>query len=207
MPKSKIMLAAAMLIVSPFALAQPPTPDLRVGLSWDSPSDDDNWDGGGVGFEVQAVFWLQNKIGIAASLGRTSWDANTDIETIGSTTGALHGDADLTYIGVSAVHDWALQGQWSFRGEAGVRYVDVDSNVDIYYANGSGRVTDKLDIDNGVTGILAGDALLKVSEAVTLFGGAGVQFDLMKGDASAFGDDNSSSLGSVFIRAGAQFHF
>jgi len=30
---------------------------------------------------------------------------------------------------------------------------------------------------------------------------------LMKGDASAFGDDNSSSLGSVFIRAGAQFHF
>jgi hypothetical protein len=207
MPKSTIMLAAALLILSPLASAQSNAPDVRIGLSWDSPSDDDNWDKGGVGFDVQAVFWLPNKIGIAASLGRTSWDANDDVETVDAVSGALDGDADLTYIGVSAVHDWALQGQWSFRGEAGIRYVMVDSNVDIYYVNSSGSATEELDIDNGVTGVLAGDALLKVNENVTLFGGAGVQFDLVKGDASAFGDDNESSLGSVFIRAGAQFHF
>jgi len=205
-PKKLIAAAVLMSCTAAFA-GQPTVPDLRIQAEWNKPHNDENWDDGGVGFTAQALFWQPNDFAIGASLGMQSVDANSSPETFGNVTGELSGDARIIYLGVSAIQQIPLQNNMSVQGEAGLRYAKVNSDVDITYRSGTSSVTDDVDMEHAFLGLLAVDLMMKANPQLNLFGGLGVQTEFDKGDAKAFGRKDKNTIGSAFLRLGAQMSF
>jgi len=206
----KKLLAAALLLTSTASFAGTPTaPDLRLDVSWNKPHNDENWDSSGFGFTAQALFWQTKDFAIAASLGTEKYDANTDDynNSFTGVSGQLSGDASINYIGVSAIHRIALQNNLSLQGEAGLRYADVSSDVELTYTNSIGSASDKVDMDSSFLGLLAADLVMKVNPQFSVLVGAGVETDINKGHAKAFGAKDDNTLGSAFLRLGTQVSF
>lgn len=206
----KKLLAATLLLTSTAAFAGPSSaPDLRLDVSGNKPHNDENWESSSVGFTAQALFWQTKDFAVATSLGMQKYKANTDEynnELVGI-TGQLEGDARVSYLGVSAIQRIPLKNDFSLQGEAGVRYARVSSSVDLSYSGDAGTVTDKVEMESGFLGLLAADLVMKMNSQISLLAGGGLQFDITKGHAKAFGDSDKNTLGSSFLRVGAQFSF
>jgi hypothetical protein len=184
-------------------------PDLHLDVSWNKPRNDDNWDNSNFAFTVQGLFWRTKELALAASLGVEKRDANTDTVNTSAdgVTGRLRGDADITYLGVSAIYRMPLQGNLSWQGELGIKYAIVSSNVDLTYSNGTDSTTDNVDMDNAFLGLLAADLVYKVNPQLSVLVGGGVLSDIDKGHAKAFGEKDDNTLGSAFLRLGTQISF
>lgn len=186
-------------------------PEARLSVDGFVPDDDDTWDVG-IGVEAQYVTWLTHEIGIAVAAGVSQWaveeesiveyDPEYDV-TVGI---AIDGDATLLPVGVSCLYRPSLEGI-SLTIEAGVRYVVVDSNVDIEFVAMDERDVltgeSEVEIDDGIVGRVAADLAVPLSDQVSLFGGIGYQFDISEGDVEWMGESlGDNELAAFYGRAG-----
>lgn len=154
-----------------------------------------DWDSG-TGLELQGIYWMHNSPwGIGASFGMAEWEID-DYEDRWVHHGRTYddvitGDAELSIIGVSLFYklfeNHGASGAWNGHLEGGVRFVSVDSNIRGTTAvNDGGRtpaIAQTIDIDDSVLGVFGFDVSLALSDTISLFGHAGIQFDLDQGDA------------------------
>ena len=196
---------------NPFEAMNPQS--FRVNLGYSMPDADDNWDGG-VDFRGQLIFEALESMPdfmLAFSLGYASWDANDDVTTtnIGTaTSGQLSGDASIVELGASLLRSKPLQGNFSLLAEAGLAYQVFSSDIDATYNYGAaGNQTSEVDLDNSLLLQFGADIMTPISDKANVFFGAAYQFDLIDGDATAFGDEEKNTAGAFKLRAGVEFNF
>ena len=178
----KALVAAAM--VCGFAAevrAAPPEAgpiEWSAGVSYLEPGlgDFDVYDDG-VGLEVQCRYWLWDVHGLAFSLGMERWDARSD----GNDWAAEpSGSLDMVSFGVSWVGLIFESEKDLWTVEGGLRYHVADSDMKI-------RVGDrkhKVDIDDGLTGLVALGYERRLSESFSVGVALSYQPDLIEGEAS-----------------------
>lgn len=184
------------------------------------PDQDDDWDKA-IGAEIKAIFWQSNDFGFALAAGLQQWTPNDEMYSYGATlrggigygyAGQLDGDATMIPIGASALWRINLREKATLVLEGGLRYVIVNSDVKLKYAEAlagpRGIVVysdeKKNEIDDGIVGIIAANIQFKLSDKVDGFVGVGAQFDISKGGQTIGGRDidRDNELKGVFIRAG-----
>ncbi len=190
--------------------------DLSVGAIYYSPSDDESYDNG-FGGEAQIRFWQNANVGFGLALGAASWQINDfeEIESDGvvAVGTSIDGDVTLIPVGGSIFFRPTINEKVSMTIEAGVRYVIVDSQIDVEIAaaNAFGAVAgrkDSIEIDDGVVGVIGVNIEGHLSKQTSMFAGLGYQFDLSKGDAEYLGEDfGENELEALLIKAGFIFPF
>ncbi len=183
------------------------------------PKDDDNYDKG-YGAEVQMRWWLGPSWGMAAAIGFCNWEVDEEEAAVAEYVpgyaayevyASIEGDVRLVPVGVSLICRAPVNEQVSVRGEAGIRYVIVESDAEgevqvgaaVPVYGGAVAVKDEIDIDDGIIGVLAGELNFKASEAVSFLAGVGYQFDVSKGDVEWAGEDcGENELQAWFLMAG-----
>jgi hypothetical protein len=178
------------------------------------PADDERY-GNGWGGEYQTRAWLNESVGAALSVGIAFWQADgrlTEISPDGVPIIAeLDGDVRLVPVGGSLLLRRALFEKTAVTLEGGIRYVAVNADADYTLSLGGeeGTVieeTVKLDLDNGVVGVVGLSFETSVGDSYDLLIGLGYQFDVAKGFAKA-GDEylGRSELSSFAVRVGLAF--
>lgn len=201
--------------------AQPAQPsgmkvDITAFATWYVPAQDDDYDYG-IGFDAQARFWLTPYVGLAVGGGSAGWQINEKDETIvvGPFTGSaeMEGTVGLTSMGGSLLLRPVNSAGFALTLEAGARYMAVNSDADIELeardaADNRFHVKDTIDIEDGVVGVLAAQAELKLGGRLSLLAGAGWQFDLIKGDVEWNDEDmGENKLEALFFQGGLGLRF
>jgi len=190
------------------------------------PEDDDNWDKG-IGGGAKVIFWQNNGFGLGLSIGAQKWDVNDKIYTeryyLGDGIGygvaaGLDGDAMMFPLGLSGLYDLQIGKSATLTLEAGVRYIIVNSDVKLGYAEAladsygnyivQGDEYD-VDIENGFVGFIGADFNFTIAQGIKLFAGAGYQIDISKGEVEfdGYGTDEENELKAAFVRAGLAWDF
>lgn len=241
MKSSKIMWAMMLAaVLGMTAMGQ----ELRLNGIYVKPGDDKSWENA-AGAEVSGTLWLNQYFGILGSVGVENWAVNEDENSDGFDTGRrwsgrnggwiyrnlpvyrydlweTKGSATVVPIGISGVAKIPVTHAFNITFEGGVKYLFVNSNVNIeggyqeaaYYMGrkiAQGDVYSyetEVDVDNGVIGIIAGDCNFALTEAVSINVGGGYRFDLLKlkAEADGFESEDIESKGA-FVRAGVSLKF
>jgi hypothetical protein len=197
---------------------------LRIEGQYYAPKQDEDWNGA-YGGELKWVTPVDESFAIALSVGYSKWEANDDVVDLGytpidselavSTAGFLDGEAALIPLGFSGLWRSSATEPLSFELEAGLRYVLVNSDVDVVVADllldqnnnlvDAAGFRESLDINNFFACIVAADIRYAIDPRVRLFLGAGYQFDLTKPDAEASDLASETDFSAAFLRAGVEF--
>lgn len=184
----------------------------RVSSQFIVPGDSESWDDA-VGLEAQYIVWATPNLGLALAAGIGSWrvtddvlvgyDPDVDVAAVVSADGSA-----LTLpFGGSVLFRPAMDGPAKVTLEAGLRYVFVDSGVDIeaavYDGSDTVYITDNVDFDDGVIGLIGADISFPISPKVDFGFGAGYQVDIVKGDVYWMGERiGENEMKGIFIRLG-----
>ena len=180
-----------------------------------SPDKEEDWTSAG-GVEAQLRFWQDESVAVALALGVDRWKAvhefSDGIDELGYYAVDIDGTATLVPIGVSLVHRSTISEEASVTFDAGVRYVLVDSNIDVATTEEDefGLITyiDPVTIDNswlGVVGVTVEGAL---DEDVWVFAGLSYQFDLTDPGETFLGDSiGETSFQGPAFRLGLNWKF
>ena len=153
------------------------------------PGQDDYWDYA-LGVEARYVFWTNPNMGIALAGGLATWKANDDVFFEEGLAAQLDGSALAIPLGVSVLlRPMPADAPFELTLEGGLRYVVVNSNVDLAATDFYYYAEDELDIENSVVGILGAELGFPLSDAMGLSFGVGYQFDISEGDVEWFGID------------------
>ena len=210
----KAMVAVVVLaVVLGAAFAEPPKQetDLIGTAIYYKPGQDDDYDNG-FGAEAQARFWLNPNVGLSLAAGAASWQANDQEQLVSdgdvAVAASIDGDVTLIPLGGSILFRPVNDDRIALTLEAGVRYVIVDSQVEIEVAaaDSSGDLIyakDTVDIEDGVVGLIGANIEGKVSSQVSLLAGIGYQFDLVRGDAKWMDEDfGDNELKALLVKIG-----
>lgn len=180
----------------------------------------------GIGADIQGIYWFDPNWGAGLSVGTAKWDikdyynkrynSSRRINEINT----LEGDADLIIIGASVFYKFtsnsSVPSKWSTEIEAGVRSVNIDSNIEGVYAEQYSDVTiygaQTIETDRGVVAMLAINGGYELTSHIKFSWQAGYQFDLSNGEAvnktSNFsGEAGETELQSMFTRLGLSIVF
>lgn len=172
--------------------------------------DDDDYDSG-AGIECQYRFWFSEIVGIGGSIGYSNWEINDDSYYLRDETGSysvqMDGDVSFLFIGPSLLLRPQLNDRVRFVFDAGIKYVVVDSNAKLNYRVSNGyysiRASEDIDMDDGIIGTVGLNCEFSISNHVSLFVGAGYNFDIEKGDAEVDGEDfGENELKSSMFKTG-----
>ena len=180
----------------------------------------DDWDSA-VGAEVKVIFWQSETFGVAAAAGLQKWTPNDELTTSSETldgglgygyAAQLDGDATMIPVGGSAIWRTKVGEKTTLTLEAGIRYVAVQSDVVLKYAeaiagpDGVVGYEDEAenDIDDGIVGVIGADLHIPWTDIVGVFAGLGYQFDIAKGGQTIDGEDvgYDNELKAFIVRAG-----
>lgn len=179
------LLVFGILVVSSVCYAA--DAELRLRPYYLIPGQDDYWDYA-LGIDARYVFWTNPNMGIALSGGLATWEANDGIFFQDDLAAQLDGSALVIPLGVSVLLRPMPAGTpFDLILEGGLRYVVVDSKVDLAATDFYYYFKDELDIENSVVGILGAEVCFPLSDGMGLSFGLGYQFDISKGDVEWFG--------------------
>ena len=179
------LLVFGILVVSSVCYAA--DAELRLRPYYLIPGQDDYWDYA-LGVDARYVFWTNPNMGIALSGGLATWKANDDVFFEEGLAAQLDGSALVMPLGASVlIRPMPADAQFDLTLEGGLRYVVVDSNVDLAATDFYYYAEDELDIENSVVGILGAELGFPLSDGMGLSFGFGYQFDISKGDVDWFG--------------------
>lgn len=179
------------------------------------PQDDAAYDVG-AGLELQVRCWLTPNVGLAAAIGDEAYAINERDEEIQEQDrrfrGELEGSVALAPVGVSLLVRPIVTERMSLTLAGGVRYVFVESDaeleVDVTRPGSRIFVRDTLDIDDGVVAVATASLEVSIAKQVALFGGAGYQFDLEKGDVEFLDEKlGENELEAFMLQAGLLIRF
>jgi len=131
----------------------------------------------GWGAELQYRWWFHEVHGLALSIGAERWDTAGDSSDWGA---PASGSLSLWTVGLSWVGLLYEDRANTWTVEAGLRYHVADSDVRIRV----GERDFKVDIDNGLTSLVAFGYERRLSESVSAAVALSYQADLSTGDAS-----------------------
>lgn len=209
---SSVLAAAGMILVAQRASAN----EITAAAGYYIPAADEDYDLG-FGAEVQYRIWLGQSWGVAIAAGISDWIANDQYVYSSALIngmqsdyyGNVSGSVYMIPLGGSLVFRQKINEQLMLCEEAGIRYVLVESDVELdgYLGTpgveGQPRLHEPLDIDNGMIGRLKVAMECPVSAAMNAVIGIGYQFDIMKGDVALFGEQTGDNeLKALFIEAG-----
>jgi hypothetical protein len=181
------LLVFGILVVSSVCYAA--DAELRLRPYYLLPEQDDYWDHV-LGIDARYVFWTNPNMGIALSGGWAIWKANDDVFFEDGLAAQLDGSALVMPLGASVlIRPMPADAQFDLTLEGGLRYVVVDSNVDLAATDFYYYAEDELDIENGVVGVIGAEFGFPLSDAMGLSFGFGYQFDISEGDVEWFGVD------------------
>jgi opacity protein-like surface antigen len=158
------------------------------------------------GVEFQYTYWVAMPVGVSVTTGLMDAEVRTNNKhLVDPKVGTFKDSATMLPIGLSLLYNIADTQDWRVYGEAGLRYVIIDSDIKLRSA-GTGK-TQSVSLDNGSVGVLRVNVSRRLSEQWALFGSAGVQVDIAAGDVSVggekLGDDNlkgySWALGAQYL--------
>ncbi|HPW68080.1 MAG TPA: hypothetical protein PLA82_01320 [Deltaproteobacteria bacterium] len=179
------LLVFGILVVSSVCYAA--DAELRLRPYYLIPGQDDYWDYA-LGIDARYVFWTNPNMGIALSGGLATWEANDGIFFQDDLAVQLDGSALVIPLGVSVLlRPMPAGAPFDLILEGGLRYVVVDSKVDLAATDFYYYFKDELDIENSVVGILGAEVGFPLSDGMGLSFGLGYQFDISKGDVEWFG--------------------
>lgn len=215
-----MLITAALLVigtqVSGFAeLRAVPATEFTVDLRALSPSKQEHWDDAG-GIEAQFIFWQPQGVGLGLAVGYQSWRAPSEfiIDSDADSTLAFssEGSMALLPIGASVHYRMAAARAINLTLEAGLRYVLVDSAIDIETvysdAYGSSRLTDRVVCDDTVTAVLGFRLEFLLDASLRLFCGAGYQKDLLEPTESVYGETlGRTSFDAASFSLGVSYSF
>lgn len=172
------------------------------------PDDDEDWDTG-YGAEVQFRKWVSDTVAFALALGLEQWDVEEGSFVFADPTlifaGSIEGEAIMLPLGVSIIIRPQMQGDVHVTFEGGIRYVVVESDIkfDVTLSDPttgeSIRIADELEMDDGVVARIAVDVDAEISENVSIFGGIGLQLDIVEPETEGV----EIPIESFFVRFGA----
>lgn len=214
------MIAAALLVISTqvsgFAAHHAiPTTEFSVDLRALAPSKQEHWDDAG-GIEAQFIFWQPQGLGLGLAVGVQSWNAPaefiSDSDADSTLSFSSEGSMSLLPIGASVHYRIAAGRAVSLTLEAGLRYVLVDSAIDIETvysdAYGSSSLTDRVVCDDTVTAVLGFRLEFPLDESLRLFCGAGYQKDLLEPTESVYGETlDRTSFDAASFSLGVSYTF
>ena len=173
-------------------------------------NDDDDYDSG-AGLECQYRFWFAENFGIGASIGYSNWEINDDSyyerDETGTYSADMDGDVSLLFVGPSLLLRPQINDRVRFVFDAGIKYAIVDSNAKVNYRFSSGyysiRASEDIEIDDGIIGTVGLNCEFSISNHVSLFVGAGYNFDIEKGDVEIDGENaGENELKSSMFKTG-----
>jgi hypothetical protein len=175
--------------------------ELRFLPTYIFPGDDHTWDEA-YGIDVQYILWHTPNLGTALSAGVSSWKINSIYVGYGTVT-EVDGSARTFPIGASVLYRPTVGGPSEVTLECGLRYVFVNSDINVTVSDRYGIYKHKVDIDDGLVGLLGADISFPVSSTIKVGFGAGYQFDISKGDVIFQGIDiGNNEMKGFFLRLG-----
>jgi hypothetical protein len=175
--------------------------ELRFFPTYIIPGDNDTWDEA-YGIEAQYILWHTPNVGTALSAGVSSWKVNSVYVGYG-TVAEVDGSATTFPIGATVLYRPTVGGPSEVTLECGFRYVIVSSDIDVTVFEGYNKYKHKVDIDDGLVGLLGADISFPVSATMKIGFGAGYQFDISKGDVIFQGFDiGNNEMKGFFLRLG-----
>jgi len=159
------------------------------------------------GFELQYRSWFSPPFGFAVAGGMMKAKVNDDIEHIIKPSEAtFSGTATMTPLGVSALYELMNIDDWCINAEAGLRYVFIDSKVDMEYRDQRGD--EDVDMDDALVAVIRFNVDRILNDNFGLFAGFGIQLDLSPGDVSINGvDDTGNNLKGYSLSLGGKYTF
>lgn len=224
----RFVLATGVLVaVAMSSLAEGGLGEMRISGDWLQPAEDQDWDGA-YGIAGKYAFMFNHGIGFALAAGAQKWKAKSysefEIADLGDgfTGGYAYnyeGDATMFPLGGSALYRVKMPCGATLLLECGARYVVVQSDIsadetlwlrDDWYGGGYYEsASAKVDISNGVIGLVGIDGDWPLTESLSAFLGAGYQFDIKKCEFSVEGGDESfdTKLAAPFVHVGLAYAF
>jgi hypothetical protein len=177
--------------------------ELRFSSYYLIPGNDDVWDNA-IGVETQIAFWNTPNLGFALSGGLSKWNVNDLIQVKGDYAYKLNGSAMIFPFGISTLYRPSIGESAEVTFEGGIRYVFVNSDIDVTLDDDLYIYKISLDIDDGLVGIIGANVDFPVSPIAKFGFGAGYQFDISKGDVSSNGLDLDidNELKGIYLRFG-----
>lgn len=136
------------------------------------------------GLEVQYVFWNTPNLGFALAGGIGKWNVDDSVQVGYDYAGKFDGSATTFPLGASVLYRPTMGGTTEITLEGGLRYVFINSDVDVAITDGYDLYSGSIDADDGLIGLLGVDVAFPVSPTMKLGMGLGYQFDISKGDVS-----------------------
>jgi len=191
--------------------------DISVAALFYAPAEDEDYDFG-VGAECQVRFRMNNYAGFVFTAGLSNWSANdqyiySDAIINGMQQdyfGDISGSVYMFPVGGSIVLCSQSGQSLTVCIEGGIKYVFIKSDVTLDgflgtppYNPGSEAMSEELEIDDGIIGLLKATLEYPLSNSTQVFAGFGYQFDLEKGDAKLFGQQTGDNeLQSFLVEVG-----
>jgi opacity protein-like surface antigen len=206
-----LLIAIAIVFACVFSAGAQTNTELRIQGIYTSPSDD--WDNS-YGGEAQYIYWDTMAWGIGFSIGTAKWDVSEDFLSLRSVSGigGMEGDVSMLPMGVSILYRTPVNEKIAITFEGGAKYVLLSSNIkaNAVVTNGQNTIPvgGELDMDNAFTGILGADVDYDITQDVSLFAGAGYQFDIQKGTVNWTGAElGDAELKGTVVKGGISFKF
>ena len=151
--------------------------------------------------------WNWDPFGFALGIGffKTDTDSSSD-GILPEEKGSFDGNIMQYPISASMLYQVFFTEDWGLTLELGMAYVFISSSME-YTWNETGEKED-VDVGNGLIILASLDGDYALSEAWRLFGGFGLQQDLVRGDMS-LPDENlrDNELQGFFARVGVRYIF
>ena len=220
----RIVLAGILIALPGYHLTAEARPEndfkVKVVLQEYEPVEDETF-GDSSGWEAQIQSWVMPDVGFALAVGQSTWDiqpsgapAFTDVDVVFDGTRA--GDLDIISFGLSAFYRVQPLSFVRLQGEAGFRYLRIDSSI-VHFATRTSespprRIGKKIESDDAVVLVIAGEIELVLHELISLFAGVGYQNDLERPEFTTNLErggefDQEASLNAFFARLGAAISF
>lgn len=188
---------------------------LAGAARFDLPSDSAWKDG--FGAEIEARDWLDEKYGLALTLGISEWSPQKDANLLGDAVKAmqasLSGSARLYAMGISGLYRRPLHDKLWLVLKGGLRYTMVDSSAQIDFSfiahhGGPVVVQSPVSFDDRLGLFLGADVSREImigGKKMATFLGLGYQVDLTQGSANWMYEDVGNSFNAFVIRAGISY--
>jgi hypothetical protein len=197
------------------ALAGEPWSDTVVRYRGIAPSETMDWSYAS-GIEAQIRFWGPRNRGIALTVGYDMWTAAGEFleeeDEYGYYSVLVSGHTALMPVGASLLHRMDLGEFVSLTFEGGLRYVFVESSVNVEteyeddYEYSYNR--DTLEADDTYVAIAALHMEAEWAEDLLITGGVGYQFDLGESNERLLGEDlGTTSYQGLFANVGLVMKF
>jgi len=189
--------------------------DFMIRFGGVAPANEQDWQGGAQ-MEAECRFWQDEHVGVALSVGASTWQACDEYAESGDESYAIvtsvSGDTSLIPIGVSLLCRMPISPYVNWVLEGGVRYVFVDSGViatvDYVDASGGYYLEDTIRTKNFVQGVVGLSLEGSFAEPLRLVGSVGYQFDLTEPMETFDGDDmGATSFDAVVFSVGLSWDF